>query len=97
MCAVPCMLLLCACTAQCTLETSSKLACTSWTACEGSSLAAGKYLATADRDNKVRVSNLPADPLKVGDVIPATVSTKKQLSYCRDLRLDLRVGTFVCV
>lgn len=28
--------------------------------------AAGRYLATADRDNKVRVSVLPAEPLKVG-------------------------------
>jgi hypothetical protein len=51
-------------------------ACTSWTACEGSSLAAGKYLATTDRDNKVRVSILPAEPLKVGDVIPATGSIR---------------------
>jgi hypothetical protein len=28
--------------------------------------AAGRYLATADRDNKVRMSILPAEPLKVG-------------------------------
>ena len=69
-------LLLCTCTAQYALETFSELCVHTWSASRGWSLAAGKYLATADRDNKVRVSILPADPLKVGNVNPATVPTR---------------------
>lgn len=42
----------------------------------------GKYIITTDRDNKVRVSNMPLAPLQVGKA-PLHELACVQLSFCR--------------